>query len=434
MKGKKYFGLILSFVLSFTMAVPALAVETDEFGKIMPNDVLNAINGIQAASLSCENMDAGLNKVFMETSLGITIPKVDLGEIHVTVQLTDSPVDESIKDQLREHGYTDSEIADMDLGDYINISDTWQLSEKTINIAKELYPELADTDISTWTYGQYTDFKYNLSCRKNMPNQSIADEFAIRGITLEDANWLLKTYGTYENILAQSDEELKKAIEINYQFLIDNVETYAKSANRATPRPMDDSIYLKVEGFEGYEYWTDYVHVDAGTHDKNYRDIQESMVKKEVCALYGLSSVPSNNYLTNIYGAWSQSQYGAHEGLDFINPNGGYTPTIYNMVTGVVRPPDAGHSTHHLAIYDSGTNKTYSYLHMNKIDVDTGDSLSSLGIAVGQQGNKGNTTSASGGEGYHVHFEVHSGNTSELSGENDDDLDSISPYQMWNLY
>jgi hypothetical protein len=220
---------LLAFCLCFAIAMPTFAVATDEFGKVMPNEVLAAINGKGAASLSAQNGNTDFGKVFMKTSLGITIPKVDLDEVHVTVPLTDNDIDKSVKQQLREHGYTDAEIADMDLGDYINISATWTLPADVINVAKDLYPELANEDLSDWTYGQYNDYKYEVAVRNTMPSPSEIVEFAARGITYDDANWLLKDYYSYEEVLAQSDETLKAALEDYYRFLIRCVAAYAKA-------------------------------------------------------------------------------------------------------------------------------------------------------------------------------------------------------------
>lgn len=122
-----------------------------------------------------------------------------------------------------------------------------------------------------------------------------------------------------------------------------------------------------------------------------------------------------------MYGTYSYSQGGAHEGLDFVDPDQTNTPTIYAVFEGVKQTTSA---THHLAVYDSNAPdeaKTYSYLHMSSISAGTNVSVYD---AVGKQGNNGNAT------GYHVHFEVHSGKTTTLSAGNDHTLGSISPYRL----
>lgn len=178
--------------MCFGLSVPALASNTDEFGKVMPEDIINAINRERDAIFYSADKDVDISKVFMESSMNITIPKIDLGMVHITIPLTNSEDDEFIKQELREHGYTDDEIATMDLGDYINISNNWKLSDEIIVIAKELFPELADENLANWTNEMYTDYRYQVSCQKNLPNAAETAAFEARGITMEDANWLLK--------------------------------------------------------------------------------------------------------------------------------------------------------------------------------------------------------------------------------------------------
>jgi hypothetical protein len=62
-----------------------------------------------------------------------------------------------------------------------------------------------------------------------MPSPSEIVRFATRGITYDDANWLLKDYYSYEEVLAQSDATLKAALEDYYRFLIRCVAAYAKA-------------------------------------------------------------------------------------------------------------------------------------------------------------------------------------------------------------
>lgn len=128
----------------------------------------------------------------------------------------------------------------------------------------------------------------------------------------------------------------------------------------------------------------------------------------------------SSSTVTNMYGTYSYSQGGAHEGIDFAY--GGTGTAIYAIFDGEVITPKPSHSTHQLAVYDDDpdVDKTYNYLHMNSKSVNVGDQITH-GNGVGQQGNA---------TGPHVHFEVHSGQTNTLSNESDYTLGSISPYQL----
>ncbi|MFZ5943291.1 MAG: hypothetical protein ACOYVD_04225 [Bacillota bacterium] len=58
----------------------------------------------------------------MQKSLDITTPNIDMSKIHDT-----NPLEEEQKTLLREHGYSDDQIALMDAGDFNNIKLVWYL-------------------------------------------------------------------------------------------------------------------------------------------------------------------------------------------------------------------------------------------------------------------------------------------------------------------
>lgn len=63
----------------------------------------------------------------------------------------------------------------------------------------------------------------------------------------------------------------------------------------------------------------------------------------------------------------------------------------------------------------------YTFMHMSSITAGTNVTA---GASVGKQGKEGNAT------GYHVHFEVHAGQTTSLSTGTDHVLGSLSPYRL----
>lgn len=142
-----------------------------------------------------------------------------------------------------------------------------------------------------------------------------------------------------------------------------------------------------------------------------------------------------------MYGTWSNSSGGAHEGLDFNQPtNKGVTCSIYSIANGKVikgRNSDPNNSGQ-LSIYNetitSGTTlkKTYTFLHMSSITPNVGANINT-GDGVGNQGNKGFTNNPD--KGYHVHFQVENGKTTKLSSAriagHENLLESLSPYQLW---
>lgn len=125
-----------------------------------------------------------------------------------------------------------------------------------------------------------------------------------------------------------------------------------------------------------------------------------------------------------MYGTYSQSRGGAHEGIDFAAAYG--TPAIRSTTWGGRRYPTMYHQ---FAVYDAthpDGAKTYSYLHMSSFNssIQFNDTVG-VGEVIGNQGSEGSSST-----GYHVHFEVNSGNTGYLSIGTDHDVDSISPYRL----
>lgn len=415
MKLKKVVAL-LSLTLSMIICSSTVFAASNE--KVMPSDLYNALtNNSKTFNLEAENI---LSTVTQEPSLSITIPKIDTSKVHVAIPIGDDEGDLMIRTELQDHGYTEKEISEMDIGDYQEISATWYMNPQRIETAKIIYPELANQDLTNWTNEQYNNFIIEKNNILLAPTASQANEFEERNITLDDAIWLTKIYETYGEILEQSDQTLKNDLEKRYQFTIDNIIKQAEIQQGT--RAVDTDLYIKVPAFAGYKYKDDWFLKSVSTHVDYWRGIQENRVLKAFKALYKTTSVPSTYYTTNLYGTYSVSQGGAHEGIDFAYGNG--NTKIYNIMLGIVRKPEPKHASHHLCVYDSNYNKTYSYLHMNSKEVSVGTELSSLNTYVGKQGKVGNA------DGVHVHFEVHSGNTYTLSKENDNVLGSISPYQL----
>ena len=118
-----------------------------------------------------------------------------------------------------------------------------------------------------------------------------------------------------------------------------------------------------------------------------------------------------------MYGTYSLSQGGAHEGIDFAY--GGVGRNIYAIFNGT---EVLSGLYHQLSVYDANVGKTYNFLHMSSKAVISPPITN--GQYVGKQGDQGNATGA------HVHFEVQSGRKTGLSPGNDHVLGSISPYQL----
>lgn len=416
---------IVLFTLAFSLIFGSLVTMAKDNNetinkKVMPADLYNVLTSQN--SINAEETLDTLSSVSLKPSLSISIPKIDATKIHAAIPLGNDEGSLKIREELRDHGYFDKEIAGMDLGDYQELCASWSVSPTRIEVAKEIYPELANNDLTNWTNEQYDNYIKEKNLENFIPTQSQSEAFEARDITLDDAIWLTKIYYSFDGVLEQSDSVLKKHLEDRYQFTIDNIIKQAEIQMGIAATNPDPNLYVIVPSFAGYLYNNDPFLISVSTHVDYWRGIQEQRTLKAFKALYKHTGSLPSYYTTNLYGTYSQSQGGAHEGIDFAY--GGVGKNIYNIATGVVRTPKPTHDEHHFCIYDQGTNKSYSYLHMDSKTVSVGTELQSVGTKVGTQGKKGNATGA------HVHFEVHAGNTNTLSPEDNHVLESISPYQM----
>lgn len=184
--------------------------------KFLPKEVISAIN-----DKSYPNRDKILEAVEMPRSMGIQIPNINMDKVITTTPL--SEFSSAFKTELSQHGLSEKEIEKMSYNDYKTIERSWKLTKEMTESAKESYPELANKDLSTWTYGDYEDY-HTKKDKENFEHEFTKEQITQlnqRGILLEDVHWLLKDFYKIDNILAQPDENLKKEIEGYYQFNID---------------------------------------------------------------------------------------------------------------------------------------------------------------------------------------------------------------------
>lgn len=404
--------LSLCFVMFSGLTAHASAVNTETYpeisGKYFASDIIEAIENKDTRSVEYE---AVLNDVLLPTSMGIEIPNVNPARVYQTVDVY--TLDPAFADALSEHGI---HRTSMSYSEYESIENTWLLPETMVLSIKKSYPELDNVDISQWTYGDYKNYCKERDHQRlvNSITPEQMQEFANRHINISDLHLLLKEFHTLDGVLAQSDNVLKTTLENAYQFTADVIGLNSSRAKAAPPANKYTFVnFPRYNNGQG-----DYFLNDVVTNTY-WQNIQADRALKTQQVLYNSRS--QTLCCTNMYGTYSYSQGGAHEGIDFVSPDGASTPTIYAVFAGEKLYTTADY---HLAVYDVNSPdepKTYSYLHMNSI---TAGSSVSVGDSVGQQGNKGNAS------GYHVHFEVHSGKTAALSAGNDHVLGSISPYRL----
>ncbi|AHF11232.1 MULTISPECIES: M23 family metallopeptidase [Dehalobacter] len=420
----------------------------------MPADVVAALDATNTDSNKsiAPNTTTGdlLTAIVLPRSMNINTPKIDMKKVHDT-----NPLEKLQKENLKSHGYSNEEIKDMDAGDYNEIEKTWRISESDISLYKSFFPELENVDISNWTYGDYLAYDEEAAANANVyaPTPEQATALEARNITLSDARTLLKDFYSYDGILEQSDETLKEYIEAYYQFTVDNIYALADISEKKNsikntqsintgkftvqyqeePDPLlQGNTYRYVSFPGGYGY--DWFHEDAGTHvSQTVRDNQKAAVVKGYNRLYGVSGTTYT--CGNLWGTWSKSQAGAHEGIDY---NRGTNPTIYTMATGsVYYYYNNGSTRSQVCVTDA--SYTYTYLHMATINIKnngvvtgptypSGVNVTAGSSSLGTQGSVGNSS------GNHVHFEVHSGSTIGLFGENEDTLSCLNPYNAINRF
>lgn len=186
--------------------------------EVMPADIVAALK----AKDSGEENSTILALVELPRSLSISIPNIDTTKVHQT-----HPLQQMQIDSLKSHGFSDEEIANMDFGDYKNIEKTWLLSPGIIPDIKNIYPELANDDISKWTVGDFLAYSMKVDTKAYAPTEEQAIALKARNITLQDARVLLKQFHSYDSILEQEDETLKGLLERHYHFKIDYIKQLA---------------------------------------------------------------------------------------------------------------------------------------------------------------------------------------------------------------
>lgn len=413
---KKYRNSI-ALLLALSMIVPCTAaagvgtpvtITADTLGKYSPADIATALEYGETASGAYAKV---LDDVLMPASMGIEIPHVDPSRIQQTVDVY--TLDSAFAEALAAHGINRKS---MTYSEYEEIENTWLLSDYVIESAKRAYPELASVDMSKWTYGKYKAYyiarDHEIMMSEIAPQQ--LQELAGRNIQVADLGYLLKEYHTIENVLSQPDEELKSILEMAYEFTLSKVQSEASTKDAPPSEYYSFVRFPRYNGGKG-----DYFHNDVLTTTE-WQQVQADRALKTQQCLY--DSTSTTLYCTNMYGTYSVSAKGAHEGIDFIPPSGAATPTVYAVIRGEKL---AVTTYHQLSIFDEDSPdepKTYTYYHMSSITIDDGDYVE-VGDSVGKQGTEG-------AEGYHVHFEVHAGEKDKLASGTDHVIKSISPYRI----
>ncbi len=411
---------------------------------VMPRDIVNALEKSYSLDSDTISSDKTSNDVLatveLQRSLSISIPKIDISKVHDT-----NPLEQLQIDNLIKHGYSKEQILTLDAGDYYEIEKTWKIPSEAISNIMLFFPDVDISVISEWTWEDYFAYSKSADAISNVYAPTKEQEVALnaRNITLSDARMLLKDFQTYDNLLSQNDDTIKAYIESYYKFTIDNIKqlaqiseqrsatinylnSYLEGTTLSSVPPVDlQGTTYRYVNFEGYQ--ADWFHVDSMSWDATTRSAQKAAVLKGYNKLYNKTGTTFT--CTNLWGTWSSSQNGAHEGIDYAY---GTNPTIYSISSGTIYYYSATSTAGILGIYD-GTNTNF-YYHMNTINIRSNGALLGTvlnpspeikvgsGDSVGTQGMKGNAS------GNHVHYEVDSGRRTSGYGESDNTLSSANPY------
>lgn len=370
----------------------------------------------------------------LPTSLGIKTINIDTQNLHDT-----NPLSEADINLLTDKGYSYKEVRLMDRGDFLQIRNKWKLSKEEIKLAKSIYNDLKNKDISNWTYGEFIDYCKMTDKQKYSPTISQIKKFNERGITLADARYMLKDYLNYENILKKSDKEIKNYLKEYYEFKQD----YLKALNIIesnkllvlenneydSDNPMDYP-YKDINGARYYEvympgYGYDYFHKDSGTQYHSAPMYYASAANQLYKKIYNTT----NDYkATNMYGTSAKSHdYNAHEGIDFVGkPVGGPVRAICN---GTATKTSSNWGLVALDIVDKSDEKyRVFYMHMLKIEPD--GSVNS-GDTLGQEGGRGvkDGVVTDTAFGKHLHIQVYCNRKPDhCDTSKNNKLESDSPY------
>lgn len=399
-----------------------------ERNTIMPEDIVNALEKTYSLNGDKTSNDI-LTAVGLPRSLSISIPKIDMSKVHDT-----NPLEQLQIDNLINHGYSKEQILMLDAGDYYEIEKTWKIPSEAISNIIFCLPDVNISVISKWTWGDYFAYSKSEDERSNAYTPTEEQKIALnaRNITLSDARMLLKDFQTYDNLLSQSDDTIKTCIESYYNFTIDNIKQLAQISEQRSAATLLSAPPINLQGttyryvsFPGYQ--SDWFHVNSNSWDATTRSAQKAAVLKGYNKLY--KQTGTTFICTNLWGTWSSSQNGAHEGIDYDYQT---NPPLYSISTGYIYYYSATDTAGILAIYD-GTSTNF-YYHMDTINIKSNGALNGTvlnpspvinvgcGDSVGTQGMKGNAT------GEHVHYEVRSGKQTSGYPENDNTLSSANPY------
>ena len=164
------------------------------------------------------HVGALLKDITLPASKGVQTPKLDASRILDPTPLSQFGNKEMYYKELRAHGITPQDAENMTYSDYQKLRSGWKVDPLAAKALKDRYPQLAEADVSQWTYGTYDYYLQEQQAEDNKrlfaPQELEAMERL--GLTTEDACYLLKSHGSTA-FLILPQEQLTAQLEARYQ-------------------------------------------------------------------------------------------------------------------------------------------------------------------------------------------------------------------------
>jgi hypothetical protein len=215
-------GIVTSAQRSWNTKVDAPAFKIIDHIKFSAEEVMQALD-----NQSTPEEAPLLYEVLLPTSLSIDFPNVQMELV-----IDASPITDIFRDIL-EYNYNYScfqPLSELTNEDYHTITAARLMDDREIEAAVNLYPELTDAQLETWTYGEYSTFDQRKTLETFMTSLTEEQVVAIerRGIHEADLFHLRKWFHSIDNILMQEDELLIEALTEIYSSKLDVVRQLAE--------------------------------------------------------------------------------------------------------------------------------------------------------------------------------------------------------------
>ena len=215
---KKVFAFILALAMALTLFACGKAAEP-----VGSSEPVTDTQDDAEPAFTFE--DIRVYDKYLPTSLGIEMKNVNL-----TAVRDDRPLEDYELQLAARYGVTGEAAKAMTRAELLDLESKHKLTPQSISSIKTVYPEVPESVLRTWTYGDYEAYGVAVSYERLRPSESIRAELERRGITEDDFMRLRKfyEYESDEEIIARSDDELRATIIKDYERKLEYARTVSK--------------------------------------------------------------------------------------------------------------------------------------------------------------------------------------------------------------